>query len=167
MDDDIGVDLDVVMEEEVPASVSHDATVFRVSYDPIIPQVCSHQTISSSVDSMKCLWCQTITDERESVLGRGLATFLEHCKAIGRPDLVEYIRLTPDCEHFVHRSCNRSMAYSTRKARTKVCSSSETNVRVATCSSTGCFFYAQCVSSAVFVARIVTTFARLCLGLNR
>lgn len=131
-------DLDhVAMEEEVSATGSSDPTIRQDSSGPAI------SPSGKDLDSMKCLWCQTVTDEHESVLDRGLGTFLEHCKANGRLDLVEYVELTPDRRHLVHRSCSRAMAYSARKARTKAFTSSEQLVRKSTRSSTGRCIYSE------------------------
>jgi hypothetical protein len=105
-DDDVNLAMDE--EEEVATSVTN------VSYCPI------SSSLVGDTDARKCLWCQTSSDERESLLDRGLPTFQEHCQAAGRHDLLEYDASRHNEKLLVHRSCRRAMAYAARKATSAV-----------------------------------------------
>jgi hypothetical protein len=45
------------------------------------------------IDRSKCLWCQTVTNEKASQLGIGLPTFIQNCQVMGRADLVAYVTM--------------------------------------------------------------------------
>ena len=59
--------------------------------------------------SEKCVVCGLDTAEPLSRVGRGISSFLDQCTAIGRTDLVEFIRCNPDICPVVHKSCRKDV----------------------------------------------------------
>jgi hypothetical protein len=114
--------------------------------DPMHEEVVTSSSVSqviaseSQVDPNKCLWCQSVRDEDVSVIGVGLETFKEHCRVLGRVDL---LNLTlQHCRLLVHRSCRRAMSYEVRRAVTAT-STSSGNQPVATRSRSGVFNFRE------------------------
>ena len=53
----------------------------------------------------KCIVCAIDKPEPLTHMLRGINTFLDQCSAIGRTDLVEYVRSNPSTSPVVHKSC--------------------------------------------------------------
>jgi len=68
--------------------------------------------------SEKCVVCGLDTAEPLSRVGRGISSFLDQCTAIGRTDLVEFIRCNPDiCPVGARVFCGRSVLKRDRRSR--------------------------------------------------
>ena len=109
--DSIDLSFGFQMEEEVDTSLT-DANAIGSS--------CKGPPV---LDSSKCLWCQTVTNEKASKLGTGLETFIKNCQVMGKSDLVAHVTRRSNTNHLLHRGCNRSLAYAVRRAKCDALSS--------------------------------------------
>jgi hypothetical protein len=77
--------------------------------------VCNTSTISKQIDSHKFLVCQIDTDERVSVLRKGIETFVQNCHVTGKDHLFRHLSALPNAQHLLHGSCRRRLQYASNK----------------------------------------------------